>query len=465
MDDLRIISVDDHVIEAPDVWTSRLPKRYHDDCLRYVVEGGVPAWLFEDVRTVPFRGDTNGAVWPLSERRPVWEPPLYDSLPPAATDPLARLASMDEDGVEAAILFPNNPRFCGQLFSEAKDKELGLLSIKAYNDWVFEEWAAAAPDRLIPLAMIPLWDPLLAAAELERMAARGAKGFTFSQGPHALGLPSIHDPQRFWDPVFSFANDAGLVVAMHLGSNSTTPTTSPDAPQGVGMALFQLQGQETCLDWLYSRLFDRFPRLQICLSECGVGWVPAVLGLTDWSYQMSRQGRTQPGQIENETVEGARPGNRQTQIMAMLMEAGQKQRMSERNPRDVFRDHIFVCLIEEVHTVAFFEEIGLDNILIETDFPHTASRWPNSLEFVRRATPGMRDADRARICNGNARRLFGLGEDGERAKKDWLSHRPEPIETPASGIVALAASVGITEDELQQAMAKSSGGMRQKPQS
>ncbi len=460
MADLRIISVDDHVVEAPDAWTSRLPAKYKDVCLRYVIEDGEPTWQFEDVRIVPFRGNYNGAVWPVTERRPVWEPPRYEDLLPAAKDPVARLAAMDRDGIEAAVLFPNLVRFCGQLFSEAANKKLGWLSIQAYNDWIFEEWAAIAPERLIPAVMIPLWDPKLAAAELERMAARGGKCFTFSEGPHQLGLPSIHDPGRFWDPVLSTANDAGMVVCTHLGSSSSTPISAPDAPQGVGIALFQLAGQETCLDWLHSGHFDRFPNLQLCLSECGVGWVPAVLGLAEWSRNMAVERSPQPGQQHNEPA----LDDEQGQVFAAMTEAASEQARAGRPPREVFHDHIYVCLIEEVHGVQFFEEIGLDNILIETDYPHMATRWPNSIDYARRATPGMSDTNRARIFNGNARRLFGIGPDGEAQKKQWIASRPAPApDTPTpSPLAAAAAAVGLSEEELMERMSKFGAGMKQR---
>ena len=452
MTDLRIISVDDHVVEAPDAWTSRLPAKFQDTCLRYVVEDGQPSWLFEDVRTAPFGGDYNGAVWPAGERRPVWEPPRYEDLLPAVTDPVARLEAMDRDGIEAAVLFPNLVRFCGQLFSEAEDKELGLLSVQAYNDWIFEEWAAVAPERLIPAVMVPLWDPKLGAAELERMAARGAKCFTFSEGPHRLGLPSIHDPGRFWDPLLSTANDAGLVICTHLGSSSSMPTTAPGAPSGVGIAMFQLSGQETCLDWLHAGHFDRFPNLQLCLSECGVGWVPAVLGLAEWSRSMAAERNPQPGERQNQPA----LHDEHSRLFAAMVDAASKLANSARSPRDVFHDHIFVCLIEEVHSVQFLEEIGLDNIMIETDFPHMATRWPNSIEYARRATPGMIEADRARIFHGNARRLFGIGAEGEAQKQQWLASRPHPDEgaSHTSPLALAAANTGLTEEEFIERISK-----------
>ena len=107
---------------------------------------------------------------------------------------------MDEAGILASLNFPSVPRFCGQLFWEAKDKELALICVQAYNDWMIDEWCATDPGRLIPLAIIPLWDPKLAAAELERVHAKGVNSFCFSENFEPLGLPTIHTGIgiRFW---------------------------------------------------------------------------------------------------------------------------------------------------------------------------------------------------------------------------------------------------------------------------
>ena len=109
---------------------------------------------------------------------------------------------MDANHIEAALCFPTFPRFCGQTFTEAKDKELGLLCVKAYNDWMVEEWCGDSGGRLIPLCLIPLWDAELAAAEVRRNAERGVRAVCFSEIPPFLGLPSVHDPDHYWDPFF-----------------------------------------------------------------------------------------------------------------------------------------------------------------------------------------------------------------------------------------------------------------------
>ena len=142
---------------------------------------------------------------------------------------------MDVNWVEASLCFPTFPRFCGQTFLEAKDRELALLCVQAYNDWMVEEWCAGTGGRLIPLCIIPLWDAEVAAAEVRRNAARGVHAVCFSEIPHHLGLPSIHTD--YWDPFFQACEETDTVVNMHIGSSSQMPATSPDAPAAVQATL------------------------------------------------------------------------------------------------------------------------------------------------------------------------------------------------------------------------------------
>src|SRR6185503_3783488 len=108
-------------------------------------------------------------------------------------------------GVLAALCFPTFVRFCGQIFNETPDRELGLAALGAYNDWYLDEWCGAYPDRFIPPALVPLWDPEAAAADVRRVAARGCRAITFSENPAALGLPSVHGSH--WNPLFAACVD------------------------------------------------------------------------------------------------------------------------------------------------------------------------------------------------------------------------------------------------------------------
>ena len=184
---------------------------------------------------------------------------------------------MDQSGVLASLCFPTLPRFCGQLFMEASDREFGFQCLQIYNDWLVEEWCGAAPGRYIPLMLIPMWDPQLAVKEMERMAAKGVTSFAFSENPEPLGLPTIHDADHYWEPVMAAANELGMVASMHVGSSSTLPRICNDAPFMANLTWGASRTSGTMLSWLFSGLFQRYPNLKIALSEGEIGWAPYFL--------------------------------------------------------------------------------------------------------------------------------------------------------------------------------------------
>src|SRR5262249_20244394 len=155
-------------------------------------------------------------------------PVNYEDLHPSCWKPRERVEAMDVAGILAQTIFPQYPRFCGQLFHEARDKDLALLCVQAWNDFMIDEWCAAAPGRFISMARVPLWDGPLAAKEAERAISKGARAIIFSENVAELGLPSIHDKDGFWNPLMALANETGLPICMHVGSSSKLPYLAPD---------------------------------------------------------------------------------------------------------------------------------------------------------------------------------------------------------------------------------------------
>ena len=204
-----IVSVDDHVIEPPSVWTERLPAQLREqgprvvrlpagelrlEGARYVERPGtdgplVDYWVYEDV-TQSLKRAVAAAGRPRDEMTMTGT--TNDDMRPGCYDVGERLLDMDRNWTEASLCFPNFPRFCGQTFLEAKDRDLALLCVKAFNDWMVDEWCGGSGGRLIPLCLVPLWDATLAADEIRRNAARGVRAVAFSEIPPYLGLPSIH---------------------------------------------------------------------------------------------------------------------------------------------------------------------------------------------------------------------------------------------------------------------------------
>jgi hypothetical protein len=173
----RLISVDDHITEHPTVWIDRLPARYRGVGPHVVeLDDGRQAWAYED-QLVKIR---RGNALPLGGfgDEDGWN--RFDEMRPGCYDPIARLADMDLDGVWGQFGFPDFARFSGHRFLEGKDKQLSILCVQAYNDFVLDEWCAAAPQRLFPLIITPYWDLPAAVAEIERTAPLGARAVALS---------------------------------------------------------------------------------------------------------------------------------------------------------------------------------------------------------------------------------------------------------------------------------------------
>jgi len=383
-----LISVDDHVIEPPNVWVDRLPARYRDVGPRMIDS----IWHYEDKRVA-----TAGLSVTIGRTKEEFspEPVAFEEMPPGAYDPVARLADMDRAGMLASMSFPSFPRFCGQIFWEAKDKELALLCVRAYNDWMIDEWCGAAPGRMIPLTIIPLWDPAEAAREIERCAGKGARGFCFSENPEPLGLPTIHDPNRYWDPVLAAAQDTEMVVCMHVGSSSTLPSISSDAPELANLTFGAVRAAGTMLAWIFSDVFERMPGIKIALSEGNIGWMPYFLERAEQVLDKQRHWASKKSVRFYAGDSGA--NDRDTRPQADLHAL---------DIREIFREHVFGCFIDETSGLHCLDLIGEDNVMIEVDYPHSDTTWPDSLEVAHKLLQEFPAETRRKILRGNAERLF-----------------------------------------------------------
>ena len=451
-----MISVDDHLIEPPNTWTDRLPAKCREEGPHWISDEKGESWLFEGKR-FPIGGAVTAGAFPPEKRPQPFQPLRWGEIPKSCYDPKARIEAMNTDRVAAALMFPNLPEFAGNLFQRTKDRELALLCIRAYNDWLLDEWCTPYPDRFIGLALIPMWDPKLAAAEAERAIAKGARSVAFSLAPQNLGFPGIHSHDGYWDPLFSVMNEANLPLSSHLGTDLNVEVTLFDmetmaaaikrgglnmgavrdhiskgddvalaklAKSGNGPSeasqlrrrsmgsthprvagiMTQFGAQAPLLEWLFSGNFDRFPNLKVVLSENGIGWIPAILASADWMLEMSRSRVTQPHDAENNPLltEEAR------KMAAITMAARAERDKKAPLPSEVFRKHVYGCFINDSVGVKLLDEIGIDNVLIETDFPHNATWFPHSMEKAQQALAHLSKQDRYKILRGNAERLFQL---------------------------------------------------------
>jgi predicted TIM-barrel fold metal-dependent hydrolase len=400
----KIISVDDHVVEPPHVWQTYLPQRYreqgprverekwgpfvHKPGARYrntVDPDGVEGdfWIFEDeviyvhksFVAIPLSATPDGDVKHFDRTVMQMVPITYDEMRPGCYDREARIADFDLNWVDGSLPFPTFPRFCGQTFLEAKDHDLGLACVRAYNDWMVEEWCEPSRGYNIPLCIMPLWDAELAAAEIERMAAKGVHAFCFSEIPTRLKLPSIHSGE--WDPMFAAADANDIVLCMHVGSSSTMPAASPDSPEAVGGTVAFNNVMASMADWLFSGNLIRFPNLKLAYSEGQIGWIPYALERADTVWEHHNP----------------------------WMHT--KDRIPEL-PSSYYWGRIFGCFTADRHGLANIDACGEDNICFETDYPHTDTTWPHSREYAEKMIDGLTDEQAYKVLRGNAIKMLSL---------------------------------------------------------
>jgi predicted TIM-barrel fold metal-dependent hydrolase len=395
----KIVSVDDHVVEPGHVWQAWLPEKHREDGPRVErrgighmkhVGGGTyeqtfdpegpqaDCWVYEDLVYIHKR---HVAAVGYSRDEMTMSPMTYDEMRPGCYEPKARVDDMELNWVEASLSFPTFPRFCGQTFLEAKDRELAEACVYAYNDWMVEEWCGDSGGRLIPLPIIPLWDAELAAAEVRRNAARGARAVCFSEIPPALGLPSIHSGE--WDPFFAACAETGTVVCMHIGSSSKMPATSADAPVAVAATLSFGNAMSSLTDFLFSGVLVRFPELKLAYSEGQIGWIPYILERADDVW------------LEHRAWGGVRD-------------------IIPEPPSTYYYRQVFGCFFRDRHGVASLDTVGIDNTTFETDYPHTDSTWPETKKVAQELMAGLPDDVVYKLVRGNAIRMLELELDGRR---------------------------------------------------
>ena len=339
-------------------------------------------WLYED-RSIPL----DSAHVAVSTDRDTFRPgPVtFDDMRPGCYEAKSRLVDMDRNHTIASLCFPTFPRFCGQTFLEGADKDLALLCVKAFNDWMIQEWNSASGGRLLPLMLIPLWDSRLAAEEVRRGAAKGARAVAFSELPTRLGLPSIHDKDRYWDPLFATCEETKTALCMHIGSSSQVPTTSPDAPPSVSVSLVSNNSVLSLVDFLWSGVLERFPELNLVYAESQVGWIPYVLERCDKIWNADRKTSAR--------------GRTYHDFYGMT---------SPEAPSYYYHRQVFGCLFDDEHGLRSISDVGEDNVLFEVDYPHIDSTWPHTDLIVKEIEAVLLPDQLDKLFFENAANLFGL---------------------------------------------------------
>lgn len=364
-----IISVDDHVVEPAHTFEGRLPKSLQSRAPRIVeTPEGHQEWEFEEQRFVQVGGNAVAGRRPDANKM---EPFRFDEMRPGCFDATARIADMDLAGVWASVNFPSMiTGFCGRIFFNADDRDLGLACIRVWNDWLYEEWYSPYPDRIVPLGISFLSDPLVAAEEIRRNAARGFTSVTLPERPHAIGLPSLSD-RSHWDPIVAACVETDSVISLHVGSSGIYPKPPGTWAAGLGASLFGQLSLGSCAEWLWSEIPLRFPDVKIAMSEGGIGWVAMLLDRLD--NVVDRSGYGEGWDVR---------------------------------PSEVLKRNFWFCTIDDPSTIDTRYRIGVDHIMVEVDYPHGDSTWPNTQEVIRQAWGHIPKSELRMMCSLNAAALY-----------------------------------------------------------
>ena len=396
----RIISVDDHVVEPPDLWLRYLPAKFRTLAPHVVrTRGGYRS----DVRDTWFADESGewADIWHYEGYEMAinpgfaavgkdqnalgdhWVPYIYDDMRPGCYQQDARLVDYDTNHTDASLAFPTFPRFCGQTFLQHGDRDLSLACVQAYNDWMIDEWCAGPGyGRLIPLTLVPIWDPKLATEEVYRCAEKGSHAICFPEAMHPLGLETLYSGA--WEPMLRACDETSTVINMHIGSSSLLPGTSPDASIGVTVALTHENAAHALCDWVFSGVLVRHPKLKVVLSEAQAGWIPFMLSRMDDVWER--------GEMYG------------TDLRETLPEP----------PSTLVRSRIYSCIFNDIVGLNARNEIGMEHLMFEVDYPHSDSTFPLSMATAEKliAEAGLNDEEAVQFVRGNAIECYDLGRWG-----------------------------------------------------
>ena len=280
VDDLILVSIDDHVVEPPDMFLNHVPAKYKAEAPIVVTnDKGVDQWMYLG-KPQGVSGLNAVVSWPPEE----WgrDPARFAEMRPGVYDVHERVRDMNRNGILASMCFPTFTGFSARHLNQFRE-DVTLVMVSAYNDWHIDEWAGSYPDRFIPIGVLPTWNVEAMCAEIRRVAAKGCRAVTMPELPHLEGLPSYHD-EDYWGPVFRTLSEENVVMCLHIGTGFGAIDMAPNAPID-NLFILATQISAMCAqDLLWGPAMRNYPDLKFAFSEGGIGWIPFYLDRSDRHY-------------------------------------------------------------------------------------------------------------------------------------------------------------------------------------
>jgi predicted TIM-barrel fold metal-dependent hydrolase len=372
MNDMVIVSVDDHITEPGTVFDNQLTGEALASAPKLKVkQNGSNYWEYQGrkVQSVAL----NAVTGRVREEYGM-EPTSLDQLRKGCWDVDARVDDMNVNGVAASLNFPSFAGIDGGLFITAENKDQAIVHLRAYNDWHIDEWCGAHPGRFIPIGILPLWDAEATAREVRRLADKGCFAVTLNDNPTKRGLPSIHSD--FWEPVWQAVTDTETAICLHIGTGNISPHCSPESPIEANIATMPMAVAFGAADWMNLAALGRYPTMKICLSESGIGWIPYLMERADYAHEQHH------------------------------VWTHSNQYFGDMKPSEVFRRHFSSCFIDDAYGLRNLDLIGEDNVCYEVDYPHSDAPWPYAPEVLFKSLGPLTDAQIDKVTHLNAMRLY-----------------------------------------------------------
>jgi predicted TIM-barrel fold metal-dependent hydrolase len=378
-----VADVDSHIIEPPDLWTSRVSSKWGDlvPHVKYHERRGEEIWYVGDKRLYGV-GAFAQAGW--KEFPPSHPANLAEALP-AAIDAKARLAYMDEHGIYYQLLYCNILGFHSHVFLKEMDPQLATECVSAYNDWL-TEFASADPRRFIPMMMLPFWDIDASLREMTRAYAMGHKGILFAARYDKVGLPRLMDDH--WEPLLSQAQEMGLSLNFHVGFLASSDDLKGAVDQSKKLdftresSLVLLGNAQNVAEVVLSGVCHRYPRLNFVSVENGAGWLPFLGESMDWQWLNVGAHKDYPDRLL---------------------------------PSEYMRRQIYGMYWFERKAMRSVIDQLEDNLMFESDFPHAtslspgpASESPSPRVVMEESLAGLPDRVVGKVLQHTATRLYNL---------------------------------------------------------
>jgi uncharacterized protein len=372
-----VISVDDHVVEPPDLWTRCMSQAKWGDHIPHVATqaDGTERWVIEgQVRAA----SSLAATGALSKDRGS-EPQTWSEVPKSAYDPQARMAAMDSDGIDCSVLYPSAAGVSGEAICAIKDLDLQVECARVYNDWIIDLWAASS-SRFVPQAILPAGSIEAAVAEARRAIARGHKGVIMPAQPSQINPAAPHLYKADWDSLWTTIQELDVPVCFHAGSAPSVMFEISPAYDAAGARAFdnvrQSAGSAALINGMVlSGILYRFSKLQPVFPGSAIDYVPFALEALDHQWERQRL-------AENE---------------------GLTQR-----PSEIFHRQCYVTTWKEKAGLRNRNYIGPDRILWESEFPRSSSTYPETTRMIENNFAEVPGPERELILWRNAARLYKL---------------------------------------------------------